>query len=105
MVRFQYNKNLGSNATIIFCDGSQGFMETISPKPSTPTHLVTQVGGRCEVWTREDGIRASIALEHYTCLRFGVPAGELLMPLLGTYASRGRFGARQRLAPEDASLF
>ena len=54
-------------------------METISPKPSTPTHLVTQVGGRCEVWTREDGIRASIALEHYTCLRFGVPAGELLI--------------------------
>lgn len=42
------------------------------------------VGGRCEVWTREDGIRASIALEHYTCLRFGdLPTTTTAAPLSG----------------------
>lgn len=30
-------------------------------------------GGRCEVWTRDGGIQASIALNNYWCLRYGAP--------------------------------
>lgn len=29
------------------------------------------VGGRCEVWIRPEGIHASIALNNYYCLRYG----------------------------------
>eukprot|EP00434_Breviolum_minutum_P040285 symbB.v1.2.035793.t1/scaffold4904.1/size33176/1 len=31
-------------------------------------------GGRCEVWTRPDGIQASIVLEGFTCLRYSSAA-------------------------------
>jgi len=45
-------------------------------------------GGRCEVWTRPDGIQASIALEGFTCLRYSESAAPKRKLFLAPRAQR-----------------
>lgn len=37
------------------------------------TGIEYHVRGRCEIWTRPEGIHASISLVNYTCLSYSVP--------------------------------
>eukprot|EP00931_Biecheleriopsis_adriatica_P057193 TRINITY_DN3391_c0_g1_i1.p1 TRINITY_DN3391_c0_g1~~TRINITY_DN3391_c0_g1_i1.p1 ORF type:complete len:454 (+),score=53.08 TRINITY_DN3391_c0_g1_i1:91-1362(+) len=48
-------------------------------------------GGRCEVWTRADGIRASVAVAGFTCLRYGsLPSTTTLwQPAIHNYSRHG----------------
>ena len=54
--------------------------------------------GRCEVWTRSEGIQASIPLPGFTCLRLGEPSTTRPIGSLGTFESLGADTGAQ--APE-----
>jgi len=40
------------------------------------TGIEYHVRGRCEIWTRPEGIHASISLVNYTCLSYSEPTPE-----------------------------
>ena len=59
--------------------------------------------GRCEVWTRSEGIQASIPLPGFTCLRLGEPSTTRPIGSLGTFESLGAGTACRGASPRDNS--
>lgn len=59
--------------------------------------------GRCEVWTRSEGIQASIPLPGFTCLRLGEPSTTRPIGSLGTFESLGADTACRGASPRDNS--
>ncbi|CAE7606018.1 cbh2 [Symbiodinium natans] len=58
--------------------------------------------GRCEVWTRPEGIQASISLRGFTCLRLG-EASTTSRPALGTFEPIGEDKACRGASSRDNS--
>ena len=59
--------------------------------------------GRCEVWTRSEGIQASIPLPDFTCLRLGEPSTTQPIGSLGTFERLGEGTACRGASPRDNS--